>query len=240
MATKYLIDASIIASSLEDFKRRFVSPDCTLILSDLSFRELEARKKDRNCEFESKGFVRYLIDLFVRDTSSTEICLIEEELYTKHIDEKLVQYAKSNNISILTCDKGMALWCRFYNVNYILLETRSIANLPFVFEKNGSTFINIFDGSIPKNSSVYVYSPIQNSIISPLDNGIIFLNPGHILLVAHPENSACGIDTYYIDSDKKLALIGKDIYSSESDIETDEKPFHKNLFLKWTKYMSKF
>lgn len=42
---KYLIDASIIASSLEDFKRRFISAESTLVLCDLTLKELEDRKK---------------------------------------------------------------------------------------------------------------------------------------------------------------------------------------------------
>ena len=106
----YLIDASIIASSLEVFKRRFVETDCTLVLSNLTFRELEPRKKDKKCDFYSRSFARFLIDLFVRDTCSTEICSVEYESNTKHIDEELVKYAKSNSLSILTSDKGMALW----------------------------------------------------------------------------------------------------------------------------------
>ena len=237
--TKYLIDASIIASSIEDFKRRFINSESILVLSDLSFRELEARKKDKDCELESKGFTRFLIDLFVRDTSSTEICLIEEGSHSNHIDEKLVEYAKTNNMSILTCDKGMALWCRFYNVNCVLLETRTISKLPFIFENNNSVYLNLFDGSIPKSNSVYVYSPIKNSIISPLENGLIFLNPGYVILVAHPQNGLCGIDSYYVNKDRNISLIGKDIYSSEEDIDDNDKPFHKNLFNKWTRYMSK-
>lgn len=238
---KYLIDASIIASSLEDFKRRFISSESTLILSDLTFRELEARKKDRSCELESVGFARFLIDLFVKNIESTEICLVDSTNSTKHIDESLVKYALDNNLSVLTCDKGMALWCRFYGVNFVLLETRSIVKLPFIHEDRNAVYLNLYDRSIPRAHSVYVYSPIRNCIISPLDKdkGTIFLNPGYVLLVAHPENNACCIDTYHITKDRTLNLVSKDIYSCEDDIETEAKPFHRELYTKWVNYTNK-
>lgn len=238
---KYLIDASVIASSLEDFKRRFISQDNTLVLSDLTFRELEARKKDKGCSEESKKFVRFLIDFFVRDISSSETCYIESETSSKHIDEELVKYAKSNNMSLLTCDKGMALWCRFYGVECTLLESRSITKLPFVIERNNAVYLNLYDGSIPRAHSVYVYSPARNATIPPVDRdlGTIFLNPGYIILVAHPENRVCSIDTYFVNRDRATVLVAKDLYSSEEDIDTDDKPFHKELFRKWKNYVSK-
>lgn len=239
---KFLLDASVIASSLDEFKRKFVyDTECTLVLSDLTFRELEARKKDRNCELESIGFARFLIDLFVKDMESTEICLVESLTSYKHIDESLVKYAKANNISVLTCDKGMALWCRFYGVNCVLLETRSIVKLPFILGYNNTVYLNLYDGSIPREHSIYVYSPSRNSIIAPLDKekGTIFLNPGYVLLMAHPENNACCLDTYYITKDRTLNLISKDIYSCEDDIDVHAKPFHKELYIKWTNYMKK-
>lgn len=238
MQKKYLLDASIIASSLEDFKRRFVSSDCTLILSDLTFRELEARKTDRTCEFTSVSFARFLIDLFVRDTSSTEICLIEDEILSKHIDENLVKYAKSQEISVLTCDKGMALWCRFYNVNCELLEIRSVTTLPFIHLSNsGSLCLNL--RQVPIGCSTFVYSPTKNKILSCLGNDIMFINPGNILLVAQPEQKMCKIDTYFANKDSSLSLIGKNLYSSEDDIDVDTNPFHINLYDKWKKHISK-
>jgi len=238
--TKYLIDASIIASSLEDFKRRFTSsPNCTLILSDLTYKELEARKVDRDCVADTKKFTRFLIDLFVRDVSSTEVCIIENFCIGNHIDEILVGYARDNNMSILTCDKGMALWCRFYNVPCELLETRSTIQLPFVIENNNSLYLNIYNNSVPKGYSVFVYQPDKNKIMSPLENGMIFLNPGYILLVAHPENAICGIDTYYVSKEKTLCLISKDIYASEEDIDVDHNPFHLELYQKWISHMKK-
>lgn len=232
--TKYLIDASIIASSLEDFKRRFVSSlTSSLILSDLTYRELELRKVDSGCQPESKQFTRFLIDLFVRDTATTEVCKIENTGTTKHIDENLVKYAKTNDYSILTCDKGMALWCRFYQVDYELLENRSTVDLPFVFENNGSRYMNLFDKSIPRGYRIFVYSPTTNRIVSTLENGVIFLNPGNILLVAHPEKEICGIDTYYVNAEKALNLIAKDFYASEEDIDIEHKPFHFELYQRW-------
>lgn len=240
MEKKFLLDASIIASCLEDFKRRFISSEHTLVLSDLTFRELEARKKDRNCEFESVGFARFLIDLFVRDTMSTEICIIESEEACKHVDEDLVLYAKDNQMTVLTCDKGMALWCRFYNVAYVLLETRSIVDFPFIKKTSSAVYLNLYDGSIPRGHSIYVYSTLTNRIISPFDKevGTIYLNPGYLLLVAHSENKACCIDSYYINKDKALNLIEKNFYTSEEDID-DDKPLHKSMFKKWSIYMSK-
>ena len=236
--TKYLIDASIIASSLEDFKRRFVSSlNSTLVLSDLTYRELELRKVDKVCPPESQQFTRFLIDLFVRDTSTTEVCKIDHNGPTKHIDENLVNYAQSNNYTILTSDKGMALWCRFYQVQYELLEIRSAVNLPFVLKNDGSMYMNLFDKTIPRGYRVFVYAPATNRIMSPLENGVIFLNPGNILLVAHPEKEICGIDTYYVTAEKNLNMIAKDFYSSEEDIDADNKPFHIDIYRKWVTHM---
>lgn len=209
-------------------------------MSDLSFRELEARKKYKACEYASVSFARFLIDLFVRDTSSTEICLIEDELYTnsKHIDEELVKYAKSQGISILTSDKGMALWCRFYNVECELLEVRSITTLPFVHQSDsGSLTLNL--RQVPIGYSTLIYSPEKNKIMSSLGSDILFLIPGNILLVAQPEQKLCCIQTYFVNKDLSLSLIGKNLYSSEEDIDTDINPFHINLYDKWTKHIAK-
>lgn len=237
--TKYLIDASIIASSMEDFKRRFCSSESILILSDLTFKELEDRIIDRNCMTESRKFVRFLIDLFVRDTTSTEVCVIDSEISSKHIDQELVKYAKDNSLCILTCDKGMALWCRFYNVECKLLEVRSTAKLSFVHENNESVHINL--RHVPGGSSTFVYSPEKNKIISATSNDIIFLNPGYIVLVAHhsTENDACNMDTYYVDKELDLNLICKDIYFSEDDIDVEGNPFHLPLYQKWLKHSIK-
>lgn len=234
---KYLLDTYIIASSFEDFKRRFVETDCTLVLSDLTFRELESRKKDKKCEFVSVTFARFLIDLFVRDTSSTEVCLIECESNTKHIDEELVKYAVANNMCILTSDKGMALWCRFYNVDYELLEVRSTTTLPFIHENNGTLHLNL--KQVPFGCSTFVYSPEKNKIMSSFGNDIMFINPGNVLLVAQPEQKMCRIDTYFTTKDLTLSLIGKNLYSSEDDIDIDNNPFHINLYEKWKKHISK-
>lgn len=235
--TKYLIDASIIASSQEDFQRRFVSTDSILVLSNLTFAELEARKVDSHCCIETKKFVRYLIDLFVID-KSTEICTIQSS--SKHIDEKLVEYAKENNMSIITCDKGMALHCRFLEVPFELLESRKVVvDIPFIFQKDNALYVNIYDKSIPKGYAVFGYSATSNRTLSPLENGMIFLNPGNILLVAHPENGICGIDTYYINNDVELNLISRNIYSTEDDINVESNPFHKELYKKWISYNKK-
>lgn len=240
---KYLIDASVIASSMEEFKRRFLNPDVILLMTDLTFKELEARKKDYNCSLDSKKFVRFLIDLFVKNLNSTEVTIIEDSGDSDnnhHIDERLVEFAKRNNLSVLTCDKGMALWCRFYDVDCSLLDIRTIATLPFVIEGNESLYLNFFDRSIPKHTSVFVYSPKTNKILAPLDDGTVFINPENIILVAHPkENSICSIDTYCVNSDMTLSLIGKSVYSSEDDIDAAGKPFHKALFVKWNNYMKK-
>lgn len=229
---KYLIDASIIASSQEDFQRRFVKSDTTLVMSDLTFEELESRKKDSHCSSESKKFVRFLIDLFIRD-SSTEVCRIPCGV-SKHIDSSLVGYAKENNMIILTCDKGMALQCRFFGTSYELLETRSVADLPFVFHSDNSLYINLYNRTIPFGIRIYAYSPSKNKSLSPLENGLIFLNPCDILLVAHPENEVCSIDTYYINSELGLNLISKNIYTSEDNIDDSVNPFHKLLYKKWS------
>lgn len=233
---KYLIDASIIASSQEDFQRRFVKSSITLVMSDLTFKELEARKKDPHCCQESKKFVRFIIDLFIRD-KSTEVCNIPVGT-TKHIDYQLVEYAKDNNISVLTCDKGMALQCRFSAVPYELLETRSVAQLPFVFQNDNSLYLNLYDKSIPAGYRVFAYSTVKNKTLPPLENGFIFLNPGNILLVAHPENRVCNIDTYYVNNELNLSLISKNIYASEDNIDDSANPFHKWLYKKWTDHMN--
>ena len=239
MEKKYLLDTSIIGSSLDDFKRRFVETECTLVLSDLTFRELEPRKKDKRCEYDSVSFARFLIDLFVRDTTSTEVCLIEYESNDKHIDEELVKYAGINNMSILTSDKGMALWCRFYNVDYELLEVRSVTGLPFIHENNGALKLNL--KKVPIGFSTFVYSPEKNKIFSASGKDIMFINPGNILLVAQPhgEEKICKVDTYLITKDLTLSLIGKNLYSSEDDIDVDNNPFHINLYDKWKKHMAK-
>lgn len=238
---KYLIDASIIASSLENFKRSFINSDTCLLMTDLTFKELEARKKDYNCTLDSKKFTRFLIDLFVKNLSSTEVAIIGnlENSGNKHVDEELVSFAKVNNLSVLTCDKGMALWCRFLKVEYTLLEVKNISTLPFVVEDNGSLYLNLFDMSIPRGFSVFVYSPKTNKILTTLEDGTIFLNSENIILVAHSENGACSIDTYCVNSDMTLSLIGKSIYSSEDDVDIAGKPFHKALFIKWSNYMKK-
>ena len=237
MTKKYLIDASIIASSMEDFKRRFCSSESILVLSDLTFRELEDRKIDRGCVVESKRFVSFIIDWFVRDTNSTEVCTIEYENSDKHIDQELVKYAKNNELCILTCDKGMALWCRFYNVECQLLEVRSSAKLSFVHENNDSVHINL--KHVPIGFSTFVYSPEKNKIMSATSNEVIFLNPGYVVLVAHEANNGCEIDTYYVDKELSLNLTEKVIYFSEDDIDIEGKPFHLGLYQKWAKHTKK-
>ena len=237
MTKKYLLDTSIIASSVEDFKKRFVETDCILILSDLTFRELESRKKDKKCEYDSRSFVRFLIDLFIRDTTSTEVCLIEYESNDKHIDEELVKYALNNDMAILTCDKGMALWCRFYNVECQFLERRSVTALAFIHEHNGALQLNL--KKVPIGCSTFVYSPEKNKILAPSGKDIMFINPGNILLVAQPEQKMCKIDTYVITNDLTLSLIETNVYSSEDDIDVDNSPFHINLYDKWKNHMAK-
>ena len=145
MATKkYLIDASVIASSLEDFKRRFQTNDSILVLTNLTFVELEARKKDDSCNSGTMKFVNHLIDFFVRNTTKTELVFMDDKIIkTKHIDKYLVAYAQEHNMSVLTCDKGMALWCRFYNVDFELLEVKNIAAFSFVKELNNSLYLNL-------------------------------------------------------------------------------------------------
>ncbi len=177
--------------------------------------------------------------MFVRDTSSTEICLIEDDLNykDKHIDENLVQYAKSQEMSILTCDKGMALWCSFYNLECELLEIRSVATLPFVHESNGSLYLNL--KQIPIGCSTFVYSPEKNKIMSSLGNDYMFITPGNVLLVAQPEQKNCCIQTYFINKDLSISLVGKNLYSSEDDIDVDNNPFHTNLYDKWKKHVVK-
>ena len=237
MGKKYLLDTSIIGSSLEDFKRRFVDTDCTLVLADLTFRELESRKKDKRCEYDSISFARFLIDLFVRDTSSTEVCLIEDESINKHIDEELVKYAGINNMSILTSDKGMALWCRFYSVECELLEIRSTASFPFIRENNGALQLNL--KQVPIGFSTFVYSPEKNKILSSLGSDIMLIAPGNVLLVAQADQKMCRIETFFINTNLSLNLVGKNLYSSEDDIDTDSNPFHYNLYDKWKKHMAK-
>lgn len=235
VAKKYLIDASVIASSLEDFKRRFETANITLVLTNLTFVELESRKKDDSCNSGTMKFVKHLIDFFVRNTTSTELVFMDEKIKTKHIDKDLVAYAKENNMSVLTCDKGMALWCRFYSVDFELLEVKNIAALSFVKEDNNSLCLNLFDGSIPDGQSVYVYTSLE-SLKKPLESGLVYINPGDTILVAHPtENNICEIDTYFVDSKSDINLISKDIYASEDEI-SNSKAFHRSLFIKWTKY----
>ena len=234
MNNKYLIDASIIASSQEDFQRRFVNSGTTLVMSDLTFKELEARKKDSHCCLESKKFVRFIIDMFIRD-NSTEVCNISSSP-SKHIDYQLVEHAKKNNMSVLTCDKGMALQCRFMGVHFELLETRSVANLSFVLQQDNALYVNLYDRSIPFGYRVFAYSPTKNKTLPPLENGLIFLNPGNILLVAHTENAVCVIDTYYVNNDLNLNPISKNIYATEDSINDSTHPFHKALYQKWSEH----
>ena len=138
-------------------------------------------------------------------------------------------------MSVLTCDKGMALWCRFYSVDFELLEVKNIAALSFVKEDNNSLSLNLFDGSIPDGQSVYVYTSLE-SLKKPLDDGLVYINPGDTILLAHPtENNICEIDTYFVDSKSDINLISKDIYTSEDEI-SNSKAFHRGLFIKWTKY----
>lgn len=232
---KYLIDASVIASSIEDFKRRFETPNIVLVLTNLTFIELESKKKGDSCNSGTLKFVNHLIDFFVRNTTTSELAFIDEEIKTKHIDKDLVIYAKEHNMSVLTCDKGMALWCRFYDVNFELLEVKNIAELSFVKEVNNSLRLNLFDGSISDSESVFVYTSLKK-IKKPLENGLIFLNPGDTILLAHPtENNICEIDTYFVDSKNDINLISKDVYASEDEIN-DSKEFHRSLYIKWTKY----
>ncbi len=124
MPKKYLIDTSIIASSLKNFKNKFISDDVTLILSNLTFQELEERKIDPTCSVTAKKFVCFLIDLFVTNTKNTEVFILEHDNSSNHIDQDLVMYAKEHNLCILTCDKGLALRCRFYGVECDLISVR--------------------------------------------------------------------------------------------------------------------
>ena len=234
---KFLIDASIIGSSLEDFKRNFINDNTILIMSDLTFIELEAKKIDSNC---NQKFARFLIDLFVNDLLHTEVSIIKNtETNNKHIDLELVKYAKSNDLSILTCDKGMALWCRFYDVDCNLLTVRKVTSLDFVKEDNSSFYINIFDFSVPKGHTVIVYSPRTNRIAHYLDDGTIFLNSGDVILVAHPKNSACQVDTYSVNPDMSTSLTSVSVYASKEEVELAEKPFHETIYTKWSNYMKK-
>lgn len=176
--------------------------------------------------------------MFVRNTSTTEVYIIDYDNINKHIDTELVKCAKENGMSVITCDKAMALWCRFYQVECNLLEVCSSVSLPFVFENDGVLHLNL--KKVPVGFSTYVYSPESNRIITALDNGVIFLKPGNIILVAFPENDICCISTYFINKDLTISLIGKDIYASEDDIDNASKPFHFNLYKKWLNNITKY
>ena len=126
---------------------------------------------------------------------------------------------------------------------YTLLEVeqkRRKVDLPFVLNQDGLLSINLFDNSIPWDTSVYVVSINTDKKLSPLEDGTIFLGNDVYLLVAHPDlTGCCVIDSYSINS-SEIFLEEHYVYGSFSEAKASGKPNHISLCFKWMKHMQIF
>ena len=231
MMKKYLIDTSLIGSELTKFKLKFCSGNSILVMADLTLDEIEGRKVDSGCTLASQIFARFLIDYFISNIDFTETVILPRANANKHIDSFLVDYAKENNLIVLTCDKAMALRCRFQNVDYELLPIRP--ELYFITFENNQPCICL--KNILKGTSILVSSDGLTKKFYDLDKNI-YLSEGDTILVASPahESGKCLLQEYLFSSER-ATLISKDIISSEDETSNHLK---KDLFFKWSHHMA--
>lgn len=231
---KYLIDTSIVGSSLQEFKSKYANNNNSILcMSNLTFFELEARKVDPKCDIPTESFVRWLINYFVKETKKTEVFNLTKDVNDK-VDTVLVNYAKENNLTVITSDKGMALYCRFQSVECILLEVRYSKDFRFVeYADDNSRRVNVFN--TPDSYAVFVKGP--SHISGPDENGYINLeNNDRIFQMHYPFSTSailCEVDEYLVTNNSID-------YVSTHPFDTEEQVTKNNymLYQKWCKSLS--
>lgn len=231
---KYLIDASIIGGSLCDFRDRFCFSDCILVMSDKTLFELEKAKikGPDDCDKVSRIFVRFLINYFVRNVNETEVFTLETN--TNHIDRDLVDYAKMHNLAIITADKGMALYARIKQIEYVLIEPRFSKEFTLYNNKQGKVYINVFD--LDSDDAIFVNStPFKSADYL----GDIQIDEGDHILHMHSSNSyeICEIDEY-IFTHNSFELFRTVGFNKKVEIYENDEKVYSRLFEKWRKHKS--
>lgn len=230
---KFLLDTSIVGSSFQEFKNKYVSnSNSILCMSNLTFFELEARKIDPQCDLATKSFVRWLIDYFVKEVKKTEVFNLTKKSNDK-VDTVLVDYAKENNLTVITSDKGMALYCRFQSVKCILLEVRFSKDFNFVeYTEDNLRRVNVFN--LPPSYAIFINSVIHKSID---ENGYINLeNNDHIIQMHYPFSTSavlCEVDTYLV-TNNSIEYVSTKPFDTEEQVKKD----YYMLYQKWCKNLS--
>lgn len=231
---KYLIDASIIGGSLCDFRDRFCFSDCILVMSDKTLFELEkTKKKDLGeCDKVSRIFVRFLIDYFARNVNMTEVFTLDAN--SSHIDRDLVDYARIHNWAIITADKGMALYARIKQVEYVLIEPRYSKEFKFYKHNQGKVFVNVFD--LKSDDAIFVNS---TQFKSPDSYGNIQICEGNHILHMHSSNSygICEVDEYIFthNSFEFFKTVG---FNTKTEIYENDDKVYERLYRRWKKRKS--
>lgn len=225
---KYLIDASIIGGSLYNFRKRYCVSDCILIMSDKTLIELENQKKKdfSECDKASVAFVRFLIDYFVRNVNLTEVFTLETN--SSHIDKDLVNIAQKNNWGIITADKGMALYARIKEVEYVLIESRNSRKFSNYVCLDNKVLINIYD--LPAGEAIFVKSyPYK----IPDEDGNIEIDEGDTIWHMHSSNSSvlCCVDIY-VFTHNNFEYSGTSSFETEFEVMNSD---YQKLYFKWLK-----
>lgn len=230
---KYLIDASIIGGSLCDFRDRFCFSDCILVMSDKTLFELEKVKikGPDECDKFSRIFIRFLIDYFVRNVNETEVFTLETK--TNHIDRDLVDYAKMHNLAIITADKGMALYARMKQVEYVLIEPRYFKEFKLYNNKQGKVLINVYD--LNSDDTVFV-SVNSTHFKSPDLDGNIQIDEGNHVFHMHSSKSygICEVDEY-IFTHNNFEIFKTVGFNTKSEIFENKEEDYEKIFNKWEK-----
>ena len=235
---KYLIDASIVCGSLSDFRDRFCFSDSILIMSDKTLFELEkVKKKDlEECDNVSRIFVRFLIDYFARNVNLTEVFTLETRANQNHIDYDLVDYARMQNWSVITAEKGMALYARMKHVEYVLIEPRYFKEFKLYNNKQGKVLVNVYD--LNSDDTVFV-SVNSTHFKSPNFDGNIQVDEGNHVFHMHSSKlyGICEVDEY-IFTHNNFELFKTVGFNTKSEIFENSEEDYERIFNKWEKNKS--
>lgn len=233
---KILMDTSVLGVGDGLLEERLLKParegTAKIVLLSLTMEEIE-RLHYKEVSASTLYDVRKILDFFAKDKESkyTEVDILEENTSNGHIDKSLVSYAKNNDCCVITADKGMAIWCRFYKVPFEIWERKHMkTELKYVREFRGGYYIYLRE--IPLGESAFVIDPSEQI---KRDDGYahIPIDIGDFILTAKLKNDNCYI-TRYIVEEGRISKVSEKIYSKELDEITQK------LYSKWCEHVKKY
>lgn len=173
--------------------------------------------------------IRRILDFFANDIDSkyTEVYMSEAK---GHIDRDIVEYAKKHSCEIITADKGMCVWCRFYGVPFERLERKNLkTELNYIKEYEGNYFVYLRE--VPFDSSVFVIDPAEQ-LKSDRGSARVPIDVGDYILTATLNEEKCLIRKYIV-KEEEIKKVTEEYYSDSCDC------LAKKLYQKWCRYMNR-